>query len=310
MSQADKRRSQRTSKRNAKRAANQERGDWSQQQRKRRRKLGQNFLKDERLAKKIVREAGITGRDLVVELGAGSGMITHALSKKARKVVAVEYDPFWIAQLKQTFSPNQNVEIMYADALSVDFPDEPFTVVANIPFHITTAILHRLLDDPTSPPELVHLIVQKELARKHTRASPTTLKTLGWSPRWWFEAGFATPASAFDPKPEVDACLLVAAKRDPPLLPPEHRGLFRAFVRGTSNGCGNVVGRALRPVFTKKQIRRLAHDNGFSTDSFPSRLTVYQWVSIFQFMVRAVPQSRWPMPESTAKHDIRRSRRK
>ena len=308
MSQADKRRSQRTSKRNAKRAASQERGVWDQQQRKRRRKLGQNFLKDERIVRKIVEEARVTGRDVVVEFGAGAGMITHALSKKARKVVAVEYDPFWIAHLKQTFSPNENVEIMYADALSVDLPEKPFTVVANIPFHITTAILHRLLDDPTSPPELVHLIVQKELARKHGRASPTTLKTLGWSPWWWFEAGFAIPASAFDPKPEVDACLLVAAKRDPPLLVPEHRELFRAFVRGTFDGCGNVVGRALRPVFTKKQIRRLANDNGFSTDSLPSRLTVYQWVSIFQFMVRAVPQSRWPIPGSTDKHDIRRSK--
>jgi 23S rRNA (adenine-N6)-dimethyltransferase len=307
MSQADKRRSQRTSKHNAKRTASQERGVWNQPQRKRRRKLSQNFLKDEQTARKIVGEAGITDRDLVVEFGAGAGMITRALSKKARKVLAVEYDPFWVAQLKQTFSANENVKIVAGDALSVDLPNEPFRTVANLPFHISTSILHRLLDDPTQPLEFAHLLVQKEFATKHARASPTTLKTLGWSPWYRFEAGFVVPASAFDPRPEVDACLLVAAKRGPPLVASEHRELFRALVRGVFNGRGNVVGKALRPVFSKKQIRRLAHDNGFSADSFPSQLTVYQWANIFEFMVRTVPQSRWPMPESTAKHHIGRA---
>lgn len=310
MSHSGKRRSQRTSKHNAKRAASQERGTWNQKQRKRRRKLSQNFLKDEWIAEKIVREAGVTDRDFVVEFGAGAGMITRALSKKARKVLAVEYDPFWVAQLKQTFSANENVQVVAGDALSIDLPYEPFRIVANLPFHISTSILHRLLDDPTQPLECAHLLVQKEFASKHTRASPTTLKTLGWSPWWWFEAGVAVPASAFDPRPEVDGCLLVAAKRGPPLVAIEHRELFRAFVRGAFNGRGNVVGKALRPVFTKKQTRRLAYDNGFSTDSFPSQLTVYQWANIFEFMVRAVPQSRWYMPKTTVKPDIGRAGRR
>lgn len=307
MSHSGKRRSQRVSKHNAKRAASQECGIWNQKQRERRRKLSQNFLKDEWVAEKIVREAGVTDRDLVVEFGAGAGMITRALSKKARKVLAVEYDPFWVAQLKQTFSANQNVKIVAGDALSVDLPNEPFKIVTNVPFHISTAILHRLLDDPTQPLECAHLLVQKEFASKHARASPTTLKTLGWSPWWRFDAGFEIPASAFDPRPEVDGCLLVAAKRGPPLVAPERRELFRAFVREAFNGRGNVLGKALRPVFTKKQIRRLAHDNGFYTYSFPSQLTVYQWANIFEFMVRAVPQSRWPMPETTSKHGTRRT---
>lgn len=90
MSPTDKRRSRRDSKRNAKRTANQECEVWDQHQRKRRRELSQNFLKDEQLAKKIVTVAGVTDRDLVVEFGAGAGIITRSLSKKARRVVAVE----------------------------------------------------------------------------------------------------------------------------------------------------------------------------------------------------------------------------
>ncbi len=294
MSPTDERRS----RRGAKRTANHKRVVWDRQRRKTRRELGQNFLKDERLARRIVKEAKVTDKDLVVEFGAGAGMLTRPLSEQARKVVAVEYDPLWASRLKQSFAARNNVEVATADALSVRLPKEPFRIVANVPFHITTTILHRLLDDPTQPPDLVHLLVQKELAEKHARASPTTLKTLTWSPWYRFEAAFELPAGAFDPKPGVDARLLVAARRKQPLVAPECRDLFRTLVRGAFDGRGNAVGRVLRPVFTSK---------GFSTDSFPSRLTVHQWASVFEFMVRAVPQSRWPTTGPAARHAVERT---
>lgn len=289
------------SRRKKKRTANQPRVVWDRQQRKRRRELGQNFLKHQETANKIVEEAGVTDQDLVVEFGAGSGMLTRSLANKARKVVAVEYDPFWASRLKQSFAANGHVEIIAADALSVRLPEESFRVVANVPFHISTAILHRLLDDPRQSPQQVHLLVQKQLARKHARATSTTLKTLTWSPWWRFATGCQVPARAFEPEPEVDACLLIAAQRDPPLVADQHQELFRALVRAAFNGRGNLVSKALRPFVTKKQIRRLAHDNGFSTDSFPTRLTVHQWVSVFEFMIRAAPKNRWPMPPDQAR---------
>ena len=68
----------------------------------------------------------------------------------------------------------------------------------------------------------------------------------------------------------------------------------------------NMLGRMLRPVFTKKQLRRLAHDNGFSTESFPAQLTVHQWSSVFEFMVRAVPQGCWPMTGPAARRAVER----
>ena len=89
-------------------------------------------------------------------------------------------------------------------------------------------------------------------------------------------------------------------------MTPERRELFRTFVRGAFDGRGNVVGKVLSPVFTRKQSRRLAHDNGFSADSFPSRLTVHQWASVFEFMVQAMPRSRWPMTGPAARHAVER----
>lgn len=267
---------------------------WSEKHRLRRRRLGQNFIKSKETAQKIVREAGISERDLIVELGAGAGILTCALADKAGRVVAVEYDPCWVSRLNRSFQKSKNVKIICGNMLSVRLPDEPFRVVANIPFNVSTEILARLLDDPTKPLQSVHLLVQRQLARKHARIAPTTLKALTWSPWWDFDLGLKLPASAFDPAPKVAACILSATKRDVPLIPPELRGVFRAFVKDAFDGRGNTVGKVLRPFFTKKQILRLAHDNAFSPESFPSQLTVHQWSSLFEFMTQNRPRSRWP----------------
>lgn len=289
MSQADAQHTRRK-----KHTSNNRREVWNTEQRQQRRKLSQNFLKHEKTARRIVQEARVTEQDLVVEVGAGSGMLTRSLARTARKVVAVECDPYWASALQQSFAASQNVQIVAADALYTPLPEEPFRVVASLPFHISTAILHRFLDDPAQSPEQIHLLLQKEVATKHARITPTTLKTLTWSPWWRFEAGYEVAASAFDPKPEVDARLLVAAKRNPPLVACERQEQFRAFVREAFDGRGNVVSKALRPFFTRRQIHRLARDNGFSAGSFSSQLTVHQWAAVFEFMVRAVPQHRWP----------------
>lgn len=122
----------RRGRRGAKRTADQKREAWAQHRRKTRRALGQNFLKDQRTARRIVEEARVTDEDLVVEFGAGAGMLTRSLSERARKVVAVEYDPLWATPLKLGFAAVGNVEVVAADALSVSLPEEPFRVVANV----------------------------------------------------------------------------------------------------------------------------------------------------------------------------------
>jgi 23S rRNA (adenine-N6)-dimethyltransferase len=140
----------RKGKRAAKRNAHPGREKWSDHRKKSRRELGQNFLKDKRVARRIVAESGVGKDDLVVELGAGGGMLTRQLARVARQVIAVECDPYWAMHLRERFSNDENVRVVQGDALTVTLPKEPFAVVANIPFNITTPILHRLLDDPTS----------------------------------------------------------------------------------------------------------------------------------------------------------------
>jgi 23S rRNA (adenine-N6)-dimethyltransferase len=287
----------------AKRNAHPGHEKWSDKERKSRRELGQNFLKDKRVAKRIVADSDVGKGDLVVEFGAGGGMLTRQLARASRRVVALEYDPYWAMHLRERFSDDDNVRVVQGDALTVRLPDEPFVVVANIPFNATTSIVHRLLDDPTATMQSAHLLVQKQVALKHARSTPTTLKTLNWSPWHRFSAGLELPADAFHPKPEVDACLMVAAKRGPPLVAPEHRHLFRAFVRRAFDGHGNSVGKTLRPFLSRPQLRRLAKDNGFSLHYPPSMLTVHQWARLFHFMMLMAPRNRRPTPRRRAKRE-------
>lgn len=282
---------------------------WSDERRRLRRDLGQNFLKDRREARRIVEWAGVEKDDVVLELGAGGGMLTSQLARAAGKVVAVEYDPFWAGRLKLRFSGEDHVRVVQGDALKIGFPGEPFVVVANVPFNITTGILHRLLDDPTHPPDRVHLLVQKQVALKHARSVPTTLKTLSWSPWYEFSAGPGLPSDAFDPKPDVEARLMSAVKRVRPLVEARHRHLFRALLRQAFEGNGRTVGRALHPVLTRTQLRRLAGDNGFTIGSIPTMLSVHQWAAIFGFMVRKVPRERWPSARRQGGRGRRRRRR-
>jgi len=293
----------RRDERSARRSAHHGRKKWSDKRQKSRRELGQNFLKDKRVAKRIVAESGVGKGDLVGELGAGGGMLTRQLARASRRVVAVEYDPYWVMHLRERFSGDDNVRVVQGDALSVRLPKEPFVVVANIPFNITTSILHRLLDDPTIPLQSAHLLVQEQVALKHSRSTPTTLKTLNWSPWHTFSTCLDLPADAFHPKPEVDACLMVAAKRGPPLVAPEHRHLFRAFVRRAFDGHGTSVSETLRLFFTRPQLRRLARDNGFALHWPPSVLTAHQWASVFDAMMSMAPRNRWPSPRRHAKSE-------
>jgi 23S rRNA (adenine-N6)-dimethyltransferase len=198
----------------------------------RRRRLGQNFLRPE-LADRFVESAGVTAGDLVVEIGAGSGAITAALARRGAEVLAVELDPVWADRLRRSLgrAHEDRVRVVAADFLAVPLPRRPFRVVACLPFGSTTAILSRLLDDPHGRMHRADLIVQWEVARKRSAVPASTLRSTAWAPWWEFRLGLRIPAAEFRPVPRVDGGVLVATRRDPPLLPPAMAPRYRAFVR-------------------------------------------------------------------------------
>jgi SAM-dependent methyltransferase len=95
-----------------------------------RRHLGQHFLGNSRLAARLVDDAGVTGDDRVLELGAGRGVLTAALAERAAQVLAVELDPKLVAALAQRFASTRNVAVLCADARDVPLPANPYRVLA------------------------------------------------------------------------------------------------------------------------------------------------------------------------------------
>jgi 23S rRNA (adenine-N6)-dimethyltransferase len=198
----------------------------------RRRRLGQNFLRPE-LAERFVDDAGVIAGDFVVDIGAGAGSITTALARRGADVLAVEVDPVWAARLRRSVARHHadRVNVVTADALATPLPRHPFRVVACLPFGETTAILGRLLDDPGRNLQRIDVIVQWEVARKRSTVPASTLRSTAWAPWWEFRLGRRIPASEFRPVPRVDGGVLVAVRRDPPLLPPAMTARYAAFVR-------------------------------------------------------------------------------
>ena len=124
-----------------------------------------------------------------------------------------------------------HITVIEADFMSFRLPTRPFRVVGCLPFGETTAILHRLLDDPATAMDRADLVVQHEVARKRAAVPPRTLLSTVWAPWWDLRSGPRMPGSQFRPVPRVDGGVLVVTRRKPPLLPPHMAAPYARFVR-------------------------------------------------------------------------------
>ena len=234
---------------------------------------GRHFLRSRRLAEALVADAGVGPRDLVLDLGAGAGALTRELSRRTGRVWAVELDAALAAELRRRFAET-SVRVIHADATRLRWPDEPFKVVANVPFDRTTAILRALLDDPAVPLVAAELVVQWELAVKRAAVWPSTLVGAFWGAWYRFAVVRRLPASAFAPPPAVDAGVLRIERRREPLVPELEHAEYRAFVkRGFAAG---------RPAVSSLAFKRLGRELGFAPNARARDLDAVQWAALFR----------------------------
>ena len=129
--------------------------------------LSQHFLRNPRLALILIGHSNLKKRDTVVEIGAGSGVITSALAKRVSKVIAIESDVVTAKKLRSNLEKRGilNVEVIEQDFMEFELPDESYKVFSNPPFHLSSAIVHKLIE-AENPPEAFYLILQKQFALK------------------------------------------------------------------------------------------------------------------------------------------------
>lgn len=129
--------------------------------------LSQHFLKSPRLALILIGHSNLKKRDTVLEIGAGSGVITSALAHRVRHVIAIEPDHSTATKLRTNLAKRniENVEVVEQDFLNYKLPTSTYKVFSNPPFHLSSKIIHKLIE-ADNPPEAFYLILQKQFALK------------------------------------------------------------------------------------------------------------------------------------------------
>ncbi|MEO8971022.1 MAG: 16S rRNA (adenine(1518)-N(6)/adenine(1519)-N(6))-dimethyltransferase RsmA [Ktedonobacteraceae bacterium] len=174
--------------------------------------FGQNFLIDRSVLMRIVEAAEISANDTILEVGAGTGVLTRELAQRARRVVAVELERDMLALLEKTTQRYANVELLARNLLFLNpvdvFGNAPYKLVANLPYYITAPTFRHFLESE-NPPQCIVVMVQQEVAERIV-ATPGDMSLLAVSIQFYGRPRIIAqvPASAFYPAPRVDSAIL------------------------------------------------------------------------------------------------------
>jgi 16S rRNA (adenine1518-N6/adenine1519-N6)-dimethyltransferase len=197
---------------------------------------GQNFLFDRNVVQKIVRTAGIKPGDHVVEVGPGLGILTWELLAAGAHVTAIELDWRLAAHLTSFFAGVPSFRLVEGDALAVDLsqvlPAEPYSVVANLPYSVGTAVIQRFLEHER-PPQVMTVMVQKEVAERIC-SIPPDMSILSVASHFLSTPtiAFTVPPTVFIPPPRVDSAIVQLTQREPELERSQWPFFFRIVQAG------------------------------------------------------------------------------
>jgi len=265
--------------------------------------LSQNFLADIDVLEAILAEAAPVPGRRILEIGPGLGILTGGLLACGASVTAIELDRGLAARLRRVFGPEieraasepgapGGLRLVVGDALDVDLAalvTPPYDVVANLPYHITSPILHRLLGRPPRPERLV-LMVQREVAER-IAAAPGAMSYLSVFVQYHARVRIArrVPAAAFEPEPAVESAILVldtladdAPGRLAPAAEDELWRLVQAAFRERRKMLHNVLARQLP--LEPGVVGRALTAAGIEPDRRPQTLSVEDWLRLHEVL--------------------------
>lgn len=253
--------------------------------------LGQNFMVEQTILRRMASVAEVGAEDAVLEIGAGLGALTAVLAETARRVVAIEVDGRFIPQLEQRFVGQPRVEIAQADILTADISAlmgadaASYKVVANLPYYITSAIIRRLLEADV-PPRRIVITIQYEVAERLS-AQPGDMSLLAVGVQFYGQPQIVDKLApgVFYPRPNVDSALLLIVPRaaGPPLPPEERRCFFRIVRAGFSQPRKQLrnslsAGLRLDSVVVVNWMKRAQVDPARRAES----LAIAEWLALYR----------------------------
>lgn len=241
----------------------------------------QNFLRDDRLARRLVRKAGLSPADDVIDIGAGQGILTDALASSAGTVLAVEMDARYVEHLRSRFCDRPNVVVFAADALAFPFPATPYKVFANIPYRWTAAIVAKLTGG-TSPSVDSWLVVQREAAERYAPGETSTMVAVQLYP--WFDVSIEHEfaRSDFAPRPSVDSVLMRIRRRTEPILPIGERERFNDMIAAMFSAWKPTAAEALRAMMPRQAFRRLDSGTVSGLQTRPGAVQPEIWLGLYR----------------------------
>ena len=251
--------------------------------------LGQNFLFDENVLRRIADTAELTSADEVLEIGPGLGSLTQVLAERAQRVVAVELDDRLLPILRLQLAARPNVALVHGDIMAQNPADwfaeaEHYKVVANVPYYITGGILRHLLTAVVKP-ELMVLTIQKEVAERLT-ATPGNMSLLAVSVQFY---GLATlemnlAVGAFWPRPNVASSVLKVDLRQrlPSTTAVGDEEAFFHIVRMGFSQKRKQLQKNLRQLGDKKSIKTWLSAAEIDGTRRAETLNLDEWVQLYE----------------------------
>jgi 16S rRNA (adenine1518-N6/adenine1519-N6)-dimethyltransferase len=253
--------------------------------------LSQNFLIDGNIIRKMVKTADLSSEDLVLEIGPGPGALTQALLEEGATVLAIEKDNTFANALPKLFADSDKLFVYNEDILAFPLeeklaeilkPGQKAKVVANLPYHLTTPILSKLisLEDHIS---YIQVMVQEEVGRRMA-ASPATKEygSLTVYLGYFAEVKYAFSVSrhCFHPSPKVDSAVICLTPREKPEVSSEEN--FFRLTRAAFGQRRKTLRASLRKLYSSEVVARALETMGKKALSRPEDLSLTDFVSLFK----------------------------
>jgi len=253
-----------------------------------RKSLGQHWLSDKESLKAICSVAGISSRDVILEVGPGLGSLTELLVRRAREVIAVEKDE---ELAKRLIARNiaTNLHIFTADILDFNLSRLPsgYKIVANIPYYLTSRLI-RIISESENPPICAVLLMQKEVAER-VASKPGNMSILSVTAQYFWEVslGDVIPRKLFIPPPKVDSRVLILRRREKPMFPDVAVEQYLQLVKiGFSSRRKTIQNSFVSKLkVNKDEASHILRNAGIDMTTRPQELSLQNWYDIFLVLI-------------------------
>jgi len=263
-------------------------------------RLGQNFLVSRTVLKKIIKAGELKSSDIVLEIGPGLGILTKAIAKKVKKVIAVEKDENLANILKRELDNGQikNIQIINQDILKFQVSSfkfqKPYKLVANLPYYITAPVIRMFLES-AKPPKLMVLMVQKEVAQRicpcppklkeRRRGKTPKMSILAVSVQFYAKPEIISYISkkSFWPQPKVDSAIIKIVPRQfgVPVSCQFREQFFRIVRAGFSQPRKQLINNLYKTLeVSRKEVETWLKGNKIQPTQRAETLSVNNWIAL------------------------------